>query len=260
MRAGREATEEGVAPGRHPPHHVRRGPAIHTGPSVARAHQPTAGTQADVDPEPADWRGRLSAASPLFISGAVCLAIFGVLFADRATGFGSPFAPWILFLALGVTGVTGGIISVAMDGHELPEAEAGRTASSQAPAYRRAHSLLPVHRSPDSHRGSWSGSMISDDEALPLPGGSVLAAADEPEGQARSLPPRTGSRPRDSRTARDAGDARESSEVPVDDPVAGAPSENPFSSDEAIGELDRIMAELDPKAAGKMERRRRSPS
>ncbi len=249
---------EGPPLGLHPVHYVRRGPAIHTGRSVVHPHRPTPGPLPDPDNEPADRRERLEGALPLFLAGAVCLAISGVLFADRGAGFIARFEPWILFLALGVTGVVGGLVSVVVDADDQAESKTYRRFSSEVPASRRAFSLPSVHRSPDFHPEPvpvlpTSGAM----PATPPSTAPVAARASEEQGKRAS--PRPASPTREAKPTDNARDGPEVGEIPLEGMPDEDTSESPFSSDEAIDELDRIMAELGPYPSGKVARHRQSP-
>ena len=84
-------------------------------------------SESESDPEsPREtWAEKVYAALPLFIVGGACLAVAVDLYVSATT---APFlgsssvrlAPWTLFLALAVTGLSAGVFALIMEDEELP--------------------------------------------------------------------------------------------------------------------------------------------
>ena len=98
------------------------------------------------------WSQKLYAALPLFIVGAGCLAVAIDLYysgvTTRLNGSTVRLYPWVLFLALAVTGIAAGIFALLLE-EEEPTA-AGETSASAAP--------------PESTAPLWDESMLEPTE------------------------------------------------------------------------------------------------
>ncbi|HKN06183.1 MAG TPA: hypothetical protein VJ021_01070 [Thermoplasmata archaeon] len=76
--------------------------------------------------EPESWREKVYAALPLFLVGGLCTGLAVYLYlAGTTTHFGASGAvllrPWILFVALGITGLSAGVVALfAEDALEAP--------------------------------------------------------------------------------------------------------------------------------------------
>jgi len=108
------------------------------------------------EPEPETWEERAVGALPLFVVGVACLAVAVEFYTTGAvTSFGGNSSvllrPWILFAALGVTGVAAGVVSLFLE----DEAEPPRAVSAAAPARRPA---VPA----------WDESLIEPEPRVPL--------------------------------------------------------------------------------------------
>ena len=88
-----------------------------TGPSEAPEANATPGTA------PETWGDKVYAALPLFIVGGACLAVAIDFYVSAATTpfFGNSsvrLAPWMLFLALAVTGLSAGVFALIVEDEE----------------------------------------------------------------------------------------------------------------------------------------------
>ncbi len=86
----------------------------------------SAGSIRPTKPEPESWRERVFAALPLFLVGGLCVGLTVYLyFAGTTTHFGASgsvlLRPWVLFVALGITGLSAGVVALfAEDALEAP--------------------------------------------------------------------------------------------------------------------------------------------
>jgi len=75
---------------------------------------PVARTAPSPKPTPADWGAKLTESWPLLVTGGICVA-FAVIFAlDQPHRTIAHLSPAFLFMAVGVTGIVGGLASFAM--------------------------------------------------------------------------------------------------------------------------------------------------
>jgi len=109
--------------------------------------------------EPESWRERASAALPLFLVGILCagLAVY-LYFAGTTTHFGASGAvllrPWILFMALGITGLSAGVVALfAEDALEVPGEVASAPAKPLTPIRSKEKTPVFFGRSRESYPG-----------------------------------------------------------------------------------------------------------
>lgn len=148
------------------------------------------------------WADRCYAALPLFFVGGTCIAAAVLLYLSGAqTAFGGSASvhlqPWILFVALGITGVGGGTVALFAEEAEpapveMPSLPAAASTAASAPAPAPSapawdESLLEPEAKPT--RSVWRGPR--DEELLegavskPAPPDIVLRQLDELEASLR---------------------------------------------------------------------------
>lgn len=127
-------------------------------PSLLGSPHSIARSESSLDPDRSSggetWSERFLAALPLFVVGVVCVAAAVYLFISGAAttvgGNGSVhLRPWILFLALGISGLSAGTIALfAEETTSSPAADAGtRTPgpSPSSPASTSLRTFAPPH-------------------------------------------------------------------------------------------------------------------
>lgn len=117
---------------------------------------PADGSEAALVSEP--WEERILGALPLFVVGAACLAVAVEFYATGAvTALGGNnsvhLRPWVLFLALGITGVAAGIVALFLE--EEPE---------PVPAVPAAP--VPAPAPPPPAMPEWDESLVEPEPSL----------------------------------------------------------------------------------------------
>jgi hypothetical protein len=118
---------------------------------TARAPTPlslsaTLTTRPGITVETESWREKLFAALPLFLVGGVCIAVAVLLYLQgTVTTFGGASSvrlqPWILFVALGITGISAGM--VAMLSEDLPPVASEVGKEIPSPVGSKARTVSP---------------------------------------------------------------------------------------------------------------------
>ena len=107
------------------------------------------------------WTERLVAALPLFVVGALCVGVAVDLYysgttTDWAGVRSARFSPWVLFLALGVTGLAGGVLALLVEDERAatePTPAVPPSSTSGSPAWDES-SILPG-KSGHFHPRTW---------------------------------------------------------------------------------------------------------
>jgi hypothetical protein len=145
------------------------------------SHPPSGGST-----EQESWAERFYAALPLFIVGAACvvvaLELYGAGTVTTLGGNGSVhLRPWILFVALGITGICGGTVALFVKDAfvELPEVREPVTPPRPAPAWDE--SLLEPEPRTFGRRRTWETGedSFASGTAEPSPPDGVLDQIDE---------------------------------------------------------------------------------
>jgi hypothetical protein len=104
------------------------------------------------------WRAKLEESWPLLTAGSACVALGVVLALERTTRSIDHLSPSFLFVALGVTGIAGGLASFAVgpeeDNEMQPVAPADGSRSSQSPARKNRPTPAAVEQ--------WIGRPVPD--------------------------------------------------------------------------------------------------
>jgi hypothetical protein len=132
--------------------------------------RPAASDPAPTGGERESWKERLLAALPLFVVGVVCVASAVFLYlSGAATTIGGSgtvhLRPWVLFVALGITGISAGTIALFAEEPSLyarPEA-AGIGAPPSTPS--------PAREMPEPRRSELPILVASDGLGSPAPAG-----------------------------------------------------------------------------------------
>ena len=138
-------------------------------------------------PDPESWEERFSAAIPLFIIGSACLVVAVELyFSGTATSFAGSsvrLRPWILFVALGVTGIGAGAVALFTKGSEWESPSRTDAESASSPTAEWDESEIePVSRSSlGPLYGDEGEDPIGGSEPPPLRADLVLSQLDEIE-------------------------------------------------------------------------------
>lgn len=126
-------------------------------------------------PEPSSetetWSERVYATLPLFLVGGACLAIAVQSYlSGTVMGLGSGNArlqPWVLFLALGLTGVSAGTFALFLEEPPTPSPETPKTVAPKVVAPRAAAPKVAV--APASRAPEWDESTIVPEARAPTP-------------------------------------------------------------------------------------------
>jgi hypothetical protein len=148
----------------------------------------------DESTERETWSERFVAALPLFAIGAVCLVVATLLYLEQATtAFGAGDSvhlhPWVLFVALGITGISAGTVALLVEDAiaESTEMETTLTASAtRAPSKTKTPWLFGRTR-------RRSSSLAAEQSSVPPT--SAPSAASAPSGRTVTAPQRASSRP-----------------------------------------------------------------
>lgn len=139
------------------------------------------------------WGERLYAALPLFIVGAVCVVIAFELWAPGAVaGWGGSdtvrFRPWILFLALAITGISGGTAAVFTEDSLAAETRDLVSPPLPPPVWDES-AIEPIGRTSASESNWDSGwELLEDEVGKPRPFVLVLNQLDEIKESLRKKP------------------------------------------------------------------------
>ncbi len=132
------------------------------------------------------WAERFYAALPLFIVGAACIVVALELYgAGTVTALGGNSSvhlrPWILFVALGITGICGGTVVLFVDDAFVEPRPVKETVAPPRPAPDWDESLLEPAPTVHRRRRTWEleAESLEDEHAEPsLPEG-ILDQIDE---------------------------------------------------------------------------------
>lgn len=126
-------------------------------------------------------RAKLEESWPLLVAGSGCVALAVVLELQRATRTVDHLSPTFLFLAVGLTGIAGGVASFIVGPEEGPGVVPVAAAAPAESVPLKTHGLAP--RAGVSDR--WNGRPIPDVLVAP----SARPAPEEPEGWAGDSEP-----------------------------------------------------------------------
>jgi hypothetical protein len=125
--------------------------ASHGRPTPVTATLPSSTPPATAAPrETGDWQESFFAVLPLFLVGAVCIVLAVYLYyAGASTTFGGSSAvhlrPWILFVALGITGIAAGTVALWIgEDSELPPKTTGLPIASLLTSPSKTPTLPPL--------------------------------------------------------------------------------------------------------------------
>jgi len=146
---------------------------------------PTTGTPEEAEVE--SWNERFLGALPLFVVGGACTASAVFLYisgvATTVGGNGSVhLRPWVLFLALAITGLSAGTIALFADGEAeapgLPSSPSPPAAPTASPLPKRSAAFgRPALRPRESSAGESGGAAGAAYVATPAPAGTPAARA-----------------------------------------------------------------------------------
>ncbi|MGP8158313.1 MAG: hypothetical protein ACLPWO_01685 [Thermoplasmata archaeon] len=136
--------------------------------------------------EQKSWAERLYAALPLFIVGAACIVValelYGAGTVTALAGNDSVhLRPWILFVALGITGICGGTVALFVDDAFVEPHPATEVVAPPRPAPDWDESLLEPEPTAHRRRRTWElgADALEDERAKPSPSDGILDQIDE---------------------------------------------------------------------------------
>ena len=146
------------------------------------------------------WAERTYAALPLFFVGGVCIVAAVLTYLSGAvTAFGGSTSvhlqPWILFIALGITGISGGTVALLAEEPEFPPVEAPSVVVPASTVKSEKsevwdESLIEPEEKPvrPIWRGPEEEDLLRGEVAQPAPPDIVLRQLDELEASLRKKP------------------------------------------------------------------------
>lgn len=169
--------------------------SLRAGWADARTSTPPSDPSPGASGEQESWAERFYAALPLFIVGGVCVGMaLDLHSAGPGTSFGGDgsvaLRPWILFLALGITGVCAGVVALFAKDPFADTLEAKDGVPLHRPAPDWDESLLEPEPATVRRRRTWeiSGYSLEDSASGPTSSDGALDQIDEIEEALRKKP------------------------------------------------------------------------
>jgi len=134
-------------------------------------------------------RAKVEQSWPLFVAGAGCVAIAVVFALERTTHFVDHLSPTILFLAVGVTGVAGGIASFVLGPEEEEGELSGDSRDVRTVARRATSTPSTAIEAPDRWNGRPLPNVVPEWLESPPEAGQDTTDSWSEEGEAQESPP-----------------------------------------------------------------------